>query len=320
MPHGLSLTFLEALSAGPLAWLTARVRSDHTLNLEIRDDQIQVYYRGGRLMHVRRRGEGYPSDFDERYFTAGRPGATVPADARDADGWLAAIPLLKQEMDVYFATKKAGNEREFEQNLVRENNFGGVARSTDYFACSMEYQSELGRFDVVAAHWPSNPACRRQADRLPLALIEIKYGDAAIDSGRSGLTEHFADFAALARDRARLDRLCAEMTTVFQQKHRLGLISGCTRAPVSLSGDQLHVVFVMANTDPEATPLARVLERMATDLLPLFPGGVWIGRASQFAAGLYHDHNMSVEEFRGVLATRGERCEAWNKKFNRRSG
>ena len=51
MPHGLSSQFFDDLTRGGLSWLTERVRQDHTLDLEIRADQIQVYYRGGRLMH-----------------------------------------------------------------------------------------------------------------------------------------------------------------------------------------------------------------------------------------------------------------------------
>lgn len=319
MPHGLSDEFLAALNRGELRWLTDRVRQDQTLDLEIRDDQIQVYYRGGRLMLVQRRGQAYPSAFDTSYVAAGRilPCA-VPTDARMSEVWLAAIPLLKQEMDFYFATVRSMPEREFQQQLVRQNNQCEIANSTDYFICSMEYQSPMGRFDSVAVHWPSNGPCRKQRDRLPLALVEIKYGDQAI-AGECGLLEHLRDFATLARDPQRIEQLCAEMTCVFQQKHQLGLIPGTSHAVESISAERLQVLFVLANTDPSASLLARALDEVNEEFSPLFPGGIWISRASQFGAGLFQDQNLSVAEFRAQLSEQRTRAESWNGRFRNRS-
>jgi len=278
MPHGLSESFLADLQKGRLAWLAEYVRRDQTLGLEIRADKIQVYYRGGRLMLVEYRGrdDRYCATFDDKYICSGLlRRRTYPDDASRGKEWTDAIPMLKREMDFWFATKKQGNEREFQQVLVRENNTDRrLANSTDYFLCSMEYQTTRGRFDVVGVHWPSDRVSRKHDEDLPLALIEMKYGDKAIN-GRAGLVEHLNDFENLARDEIRLKEFCREMTTVMQQKHDLGLIPGCKRRPASVSAAKLHVIFVLANTDIESSCLIAALDEVAGRSLEVFPGGVW---------------------------------------------
>ena len=315
MPHGLSVVFMSELKSGSLAWLLEYIRTDQTLNLEIRDDEIQLYYRGGRLMHVKRKADRFPSTFDRKYIRAGRPmPCDTPVDARKEKDWTAAIPLFKREMDYYFATTKAGAEREFQQVLARENNRGRLAGSTDYLVCSTEYQSRHGRFDAVGVHWPSDGPCRKRACDLPLVLIEIKYGDGAI-AGGAGLKEHLEDFTQLARDQDKLDALCGEMATVLRQKQELGLIQGAKREVVSISASQLQVLFILANTDPSASRLATALATIDDKLSPLFPGGVWISRASQFGTALHHHQNMSISEFRVELERQRERCRQWNRRF-----
>lgn len=318
MSHGLSDEFFDALQHGPLGWLREYVRTDHTLNLEIREEQIQVYYRGGRLMYVKHRGRGFPSTFDRKYVCGGRPmPCDIPPDAGLEKNWQAALPLLKREMDLYFSTTKAGAEREFQQTLARENNCGRLAGSTDYLICSTEYQSHLGRFDAVGVHWPSSGPCRKEVSRLPLTLIEIKYGDNAI-VGKCGLEDHLRDFTRLAKNREELESLCKEMKLVLQQKQRLGLIQGAKREVESISAERLQVLLVLANTDAAAGGLTTSLAAIQDRPFPLFPGGVWIARASQFAAGLFHDRNLSISDFRHELAEQKERGKQWDRRFRQR--
>ncbi|MHC5006694.1 MAG: hypothetical protein ACYTGF_04955 [Planctomycetota bacterium] len=302
MAHGLSDKFMEALDGGALDWLVKRVREDHTLDLEIRTDQIDVYYRGGCLMHVKRTSEGFPAKFNEEYCCAGRRSlGSLPSDARMSEQWLAKLPLLKEEMNYCYATKKKGNEREYQQTIVRENNFDmALANSTDYFLCSMEYQDGPRRFDLVGVHWPSDPQSRKQTEDLALTLIEVKYGEGAL-GGESGLPEHCRDFVSVAQDGERLQRLCEEMSRVFQQNYDLGLIPGCKKPLQSISPAELQVVFVLANTDPQSGKLSEAIEKIDGDDLDQIPGGVWFGRASHFGYGLFHDQLQKLSEFKNDL-------------------
>ena len=164
--------FLDDLKKGVLAPLTDTVKSDTSLCLELRGDYINVYYRGGNLMKVEQSAEGYSVSFDPNYFKVGSkkgffrteklphlPKGEI-LDKEDIAKWLDASPKLKQAIDRYISKIKK-DEREFQQRILRDNNFGSIARSTDYYICDIEYRSEYGQFDMVAVHWPSEPGVRK---------------------------------------------------------------------------------------------------------------------------------------------------------------
>jgi len=104
---------------GKLHPILERVWKDGTLNLEIRNEYINIYYRGGNLLRIEKKGTGYVFSFDENY------GADKP-DSPTVQNWLNDLPKLKQAMDFYFS-KRAKDEREFQQLFLRENNGASVA-------------------------------------------------------------------------------------------------------------------------------------------------------------------------------------------------
>ena len=109
--RGLSPTFLDDLRVGCLAPLLERVRRDDTLHLAIRNEYINIYYRGGNLLRVSRNPDGadtassYTANFDSNYFTGSHPKAFSECPGRiagksDCTKWVDAFPFLKQEMDL----------------------------------------------------------------------------------------------------------------------------------------------------------------------------------------------------------------------------
>ena len=223
--------FLHDLRDGVLAALTDAVRSDTSLCLELRGDYINVYYRGGNLMKVKQSAKEnrYAVTFDKKYFK-GR-NATLPRPDIQGRGditkWLDVSPELKQIMDQYFGKHRA-NEREFQQILVRDNNFGSVARSTDYYICDIEYNTGSGKgkgkqFDMVAVHWPSESPARKRADNRRIVIIEVKYGDGAL-AGKAGLHAHIEDANKYLSTPDDVKRLKEDMLAVFNQKRELDLI------------------------------------------------------------------------------------------------
>ena len=145
--------FLKDLESGMLAPLTEEVRSDHTLCLELRGSYVDVYYRGGCMMKVEENSDNfYLVEFNEKYFRR----------KDDIVKWLNVSPCLKRAMDHYFVTVVEKSEREFQQLVVRENNFSRITRSTDYYVCDIEYEIGQRKFDMIAARWPSKPHVRRR--------------------------------------------------------------------------------------------------------------------------------------------------------------
>ena len=138
--RGLDARFLEDLQSGFLSPIRERVLADSTLCLEFRQNYVNLYYRGGNLLRLSQRPSGYAAEFDPQYWATDGGRATLPkslATPDDVQAWLAALPLLKDTMDLFFG-RHPKSEREVQQQIVRENNASGTARSTDYFFCDLE--------------------------------------------------------------------------------------------------------------------------------------------------------------------------------------
>jgi hypothetical protein len=286
MPRRLSDRFMVDLKEGVLQILLDRVRADRTLCLEIREDYVNLYYRGGNLLKVSRTPDGYAAFFDPEYASGdgGALSAAMPAvalrSAEDVALWLGLFPTLKLTMDLYLG-RHPKEEREAQQSILRENNFGGVSRATDYFVCDIEYANSHGRFDLVAVHWPSNGAIRKRADGRRLVLVEAKFGEGAIEDP-AGIHSHVIDINRFLSDPANVGALKKEMVDVFNQKRELGLIS-CGKDLVAFSDEPPMLLLALVNHDPDSTKL-----RASLDHLPPSPHAeVYLAASCFMGHGLF---------------------------------
>ena len=283
--------FLKALhKGGNLHPLLAAVKSDPTLCLELRGTSINIYYRGGNLIKIEQRsGSEYILSFDENYF-ADTNRVDLP-DSTDVNAWIEVAPKLKRAMDRYL-WKRKNDEREFQQLMLRENNYGRIARSTDYYVCDIEYQSENCRFDLVAVHWPSKPSKRKKTEDRRLVFIEMKYGDNALD-GSAGIKSHIEDVDRFCSDPDKLRDFKKDMVIVFNQKRNFGLLD-CAKNLASFSDEKPLFLLVFANHDPEKSGLCSVLEN-----LPDSPHAeLRIATASFMGYGLYDQGIHTIDEAR----------------------
>ncbi len=291
-PRGLAPTFLDDLSTGLLAPVRDRVLADRSLCLALRENYVNVYYRGGNLARISPGPGGYVAHFDERYF-GDAPPPPIPrllTSATDIGVWLAAVPLLKDTMDLWLG-RYAKEEREFQQLLIRDNNFGGTAKASDYFICDLEYANDHGRFDFIAVHWPSTPSDRKRQRGRRLVLGELKCGDGALE-GSAGLHAHVDDVNAHLADPAGLAALKAEMVTVFNQKRSLGLIPACEKDLLEFSDERPVLMLVLANHDPDKSRLRELLRT-----LPPSPhADLRIATACMFGYGLFDPAVLTVDE------------------------
>lgn len=286
--RGLSRDFLLALQSGELSPILERVHRDRTLCLEMRANCINVYYRGGSLLRVQPNGTSYSLSFDSNYFKAS-PDLVEPPTPTNAATWIAALPALKNAMDLFFA-RFPKDEREIQQHLVRDNNFGGVARSTDYYVCDIEYQSVHGRFDAVGVHWPSSPHERKQDGDRRLVFFEVKQGDDALD-GESGLHAHIMDVNDCLADLTNIAAIKQEMITVFGQKRALGLLD-CGKDLRAFNDQRPLLILVLVNHDPGKTRLRELLQTMP----PSPHADLRIAVSSLMGYGLYDQGVMSIED------------------------
>ncbi len=296
--RGLSDDFVSDLKQGILAPVLERVKSDDTLCLEIRDGFVNVYYRGGNLLRLTE-GASYAAAFDQKYF-AGQARewfAELPIVIQTEEqsrGWVERFPLLKQAMDLWFASHPK-TEREYQQQVLRDNNSGEGCTATDYFICDLEYANAHGRFDMVAAKWLSTGAARKNP-KARLALIEVKCGDGAL-KGECGIHDHIAGMNEFLSEPARVAELKAEMLGVFRQKHKLGLI-GTKHALMSFTDEEPEYILLLANHDPGSRKLLEVLEGVGGEGPLADPVGARLkfATATFLGYGLFEQGMLTLDE------------------------
>ena len=316
--RGLSCEFMaDLMPGGFMDSLLEVVKADDTLSVNIRCNAINIYYRGGNLLEVRRdRGGLYKLNFDPNYCSVDRsglgalpaadPGAlpsVVQRGDRGAIGaWLRQFPLLKSTMDIWQGLKGHKYEREFQQLIERSNN---CSYATDYFICDIEYVRPGGdgqRLDMVAIHWPVGD---RGAKGKPpkLAIIEVKFREAAI-GGDSGITGHILKLkTAVANDGDYLKDLAAEMCDVFNQRMELGLIechrNGKPRKVEEICSEGSQYLILLADHYPASTELDRALNEVLA--LPPNPPNppldIRIATANLMGYGLFDEGVFELAEF-----------------------
>ena len=325
----ISEKMLNAFLSGELSSLLEAVKKDDTLDLELRGDSVNIYYRGGSIFKIEEINNSFSISFDINYCiesSTSLSGNPSPAEA------VANLPFYKQAMDWWFH-KHPKYEREFQQVIARENNNQGkISSGTDYYIADIEFADGNARFDMVALKWLSNGAVRRDTSRISLALIEVKYGDGAL-KGTAGIEKHLEDFRAFLSDREKVSDFCRDMSLVFSQKCRLGLVDGLNEKQydVKISSLDPEVIFLFANHDPESKILPAVLKEVEPNKYP-FP--ILVANASYMGYGLYAEQMKQIKgctttllsrrfailssktggRFYGRRNTTGKRCALWGWK------
>lgn len=301
MPRALDDTFLRDLMDGLLSPFLERVKVDRTLCLEIRENYVNIYYRGGNLLKLSAARPCYRAFFEQRY-ASGDGGAlsrALPTEevrsSTDVCAWIAVIPTLKMAMDLFMG-KNPKEEREAQQLILRENNFGSsahqVSRTTDYFICDIEYARPHGdfRFDLVAVHWPSDGATRKKKSGRRLVLIEAKYGDKAIVGG-SSIHAHVVDINKFLGEPHNLQAMKNEMKVIFNQKRGLGLLN-CRNDLDGFSDEPPMLLLLLANHDPGKS---RMREQLRS--LPESPHAeIRIASSCLMGYGLYDPAILTPEQ------------------------
>ena len=292
----ISEEMLNAFLSGELSSLLEAVKKDDTLDLELRGDSVNIYYRGGSLFKITGINNVFSVSFDTNYCTEGSVNLSKNPSPAEA---VANIPFYKQAMDWWFH-EHPKYEREFQQVIARENNnHGKISNGTDYYIADIEFADGNARFDMVALKWLSKGSVRKDTSKVSLALIEVKYGDGAL-KGTAGIAKHLEDFQKFLGDKEKVDDFCQDMSQVFTQKCKMGLVTGLNenQYDVKISPNNPEVIFIFANHDPESKILPTLIEEIEPDKYQ-FP--IMIARASNMGYGLYVEHLRQVKKNRNFF-------------------
>lgn len=311
----LDAEFMDDLQQGCLAPILKRIKNDNTLMLAIRGGYINIYYRGGNLLRLSKakRARRYEPFFDSNYLISKNAGlqawlkdnAGALVSTADADRWVEKFGELKQEMDI-FLTKKKKDEREFQQLIVRENNFSRLANETEFFFTDIEYTSPRAdagdidasplagrgfRFDMLGVEWLASDRKHAMAGHCRPVIVEVKYGDKAL-GGSAGLTKHLQDIRAfLDTCRNELVDTLNDQLTQLQKLELLGIKKNDMQLRATLEKRPL-VIFVIANSNPRGTKLKKEVDELARLLGTGDPGFDLAFFVANFAGYAMHSCNM----------------------------
>ena len=302
----LNKSFIYDLKEGILKSFLDYIHNDNTLDLEIRENYINIYYRGGSLLKLTQKNNSYISSFNFEYISDDNKLlmddlSTLPKTIQssyDSNNWLYSFPLLKKIMDNYF-TKIDKSEREFQQLIARENNYSQISNDTDYFILDIEYTNSRfikARFDLVAIRWDSESNFRKKPDNCKLALIEMKYSDFALE-GTASIQKHINDIEEFIENTEIFNNFKAEMLEIFKQKRELGLIkfgqNGNSYPIESLSNDKPEFILLIANHKPTRSKLQSILK----EIQPMKNAELKFARANFMGYGLYKDCIYDFKSF-----------------------
>lgn len=286
--RSLSSTFMASLKSGFLSQLTQEVIDDFDLNLEIRKDYINLYYKGNSLLRLEEsRPRRYKVDVAAKFLTD----LSVPSELVDP-GTTAAfvrnIPAIKRNI---LRAGRHSIEAEYEQLIIRANNFD-PHNNSEYFLFDRQYVVGRERFDLTGFYWARDGRARSQ--EVPMCLMEVKFAlNTDIAEVHKQLERYYHAVEPRARDMA------AEAEAVFHQKIDLGLFDRSPRRDalrtLRISRDLAKFQFILLLVDHN--PNSKLLDRERLMQLPfasqirLFQCGfaMWKQNVEPlFPAGLLH--------------------------------
>ena len=241
--RGLSPKFMEKLKeGGDWNFITEEVKKDHTLLFQIRNNYINIYYRGCSILRLEEKGMSRNS-IAKKYHEE---------KIKDIDVWKERLPYIKQGVDNYLSNHNK-LERVFQQLIASEN----ISNGTDYFILDTEYATKANamRCDMVGINKDGQ-----------LAFFELKYKEKSLGKYEehlkleSGIYKHFKDVSEHICEKDFIENLYEEMKIVLEQLQELGVVPK-TKKEVILN-KKIEYILVCIFYNLNSTILKRELEKV----------------------------------------------------------
>jgi len=268
----LSDDFIDCLQSGFLKDITEMVRKDHDLNLEIRNGFINIYFKGHSLLNLK---EVSTSRYKVGIHKAFKKDLDIPLELTDAKTtaiFLDYLPQLKQNIILH---DKGSTEIEYEQMIIRANNYEPRSNS-EYFIIDRQIVVSTGRFDLTGIFW--DHVGRRRNQEVSLCLFEVKFSlNSDIKGVHNQLTRYYEALKPLAKSFAE------DCETVFRQKLELGLydqsldrLEAMKTLKISKELSDFQFILVLVDYNPNSVQLdLRQLENLPfAKQIKIFHGGL----------------------------------------------
>lgn len=240
--------FLEDLTMGFLKGLLQQVHEDKDLDLHIRENYLNIYFKGNSLLKLSEvanrvyRVEVHPKFLGELNFPPLRDEAT-------ASTFVAAIPGLKTAIIKHGASSL---EIEYEQLLILANNLEPRTNS-EYFIVDRQYAVGADRFDLIGLWWPREGRQREQ--EVAPCFIEIKFAQNTDIAHVAEQLHRYYDAVA-----KKPEKIAQEIQNLWNQRLQLGLfkqpvdrLEAMATLKVSEQLDKFQFIVVLIDYNPHST-------------------------------------------------------------------
>ena len=267
----LTQPFLNSLKAGFLSEIIRRVIKDRDLDLEIRENYLNIYYKGNSLLHL---SEKSPQSYHPYVHPKFLKGISLTdfTDQASVDNFLRNIPVIK---DNIVLLGKPSLEIEYEQMIIRANNHE-PRNNSEYFIVDRQVTAgEAGRFDLTGLFWERTG--RRRGQTVPLCLFEVKF---ALNQDIQHVDEQLKRYYLAIRDKA--SQLAEETECIFRQKLELGLfrqpedrLEAMKTLVFSRDIDQFQFILILIDYNPYSSlyKLDRLTQLPFANQIKIFRGG-----------------------------------------------
>lgn len=250
--RGINSEFVRALKSGELNFVLEKALDEpENYCIEIRENYINLYYRGGSALRVTQKREGYHFKFDEKYCL--NPASITEFasfDTRDSKVWATAFSKIIAEMDNWFKAHPK-LERENQQKILASNKTGFCIVDIEYAIHKKNLNGKNGcRLDMLALY--------QSPEGTKLVLIEYKNGIGAM-TGNASLAKHHADLLEITKSREAFSQLKQSVLSIAQNKTDLGILKYQPR-PIG----ETEVLFLISNHNDRSTKLesqANIMDR-----------------------------------------------------------
>lgn len=322
MARELSSKFIHDLHEnGPLYPFLEFVRKDTSLDMQIRPDEVHIYYRGIALLIVRLRAGKYDMLFNQNYLTKSYPVDLPSVDNTlmdEPERWIDIFAELKTCIDVYlscnektvYSCEEQVVVKDFLQITMRENSYSAVAPRTDYHITDIDCQSSFStgvvmRFDMLGVYLPSEIGARIDPNPA-LAVFAMRFGAMNL-TGPYGLIPYLDKLFKLVDETHALEELAEEVENVFYQRKELmlpGSQVGHKGGLREIISNKPHLIINLANQEPEGSKLAELLEsKKLQSVVGLLSDSLDVKFVhSRFMGyGIYRKCLYSIDEVKSIL-------------------
>ncbi|MBP1467453.1 hypothetical protein EYB53_017195 [Candidatus Chloroploca sp. M-50] len=207
----LSDTFKNTLQHGFLRGLTTTVQQDKDLDLHIRDNYINVYYKGNALLKLTEKQKTrYQVEIHAKFLEK----SPIPdlIDEDTTQHFLTQIPRLKAAISQH---GKSSLEIEYEQLIIRANN-REPRNTVEYFIVDRQYAINDARFDLTGIFWSRTH--RKIGQQVNPCLMEVKF---ALNTDIKEIHLQIQQYYHYIKHKSM--HISKEIETLFHQKLDLGL-------------------------------------------------------------------------------------------------